>query len=41
MTLWPDALERHLLGREWRHHPLRVVIALLAIALGVALAFAV
>ncbi|MEY4753223.1 MAG: hypothetical protein RJA44_898, partial [Pseudomonadota bacterium] len=34
-------LERHLIGREWRHHPARVAVALLAIALGVALAFAV
>jgi putative ABC transport system permease protein len=37
----PTALERHLITAEWRHHPARVAVALLAIALGVALAFAV
>jgi putative ABC transport system permease protein len=40
-VIGPSALERHLIGREWRHHPARVAVALLAIALGVALAFAV
>ncbi|MEX8520712.1 MAG: FtsX-like permease family protein [Leptothrix sp. (in: b-proteobacteria)] len=37
----PTALERHLIAAEWRHHPARVAVALLAIALGVALALAV
>ncbi|MFM2059877.1 MAG: hypothetical protein RLY71_4262, partial [Pseudomonadota bacterium] len=32
-----STLERHLIWREWRHHPARVAVALLAIALGVAL----
>ena len=33
--LWP------LMWREWRHHPWRHGVALLAVALGVALAFSV
>lgn len=32
---------RHLVGREWRHHPWRHAVALLAVALGVALAYSV
>ena len=35
------SLHAHLIGQDWRHHPGRVAVALLAIALGVALAFAV
>ena len=35
------ALLRSLLGREWRHHPWRHGVALLAVALGVALAYSV
>jgi putative ABC transport system permease protein len=35
------ALLRTLLAREWRHHPWRHAVALLAVALGVALAFSV
>ncbi|MDE2398529.1 MAG: ABC transporter permease, partial [Burkholderiales bacterium] len=31
----------HLIGREWRHHPVRQAVALLAVALGVALAYSV
>lgn len=31
----------HLVGREWRHHPWRHAVALLAVALGVALAYSV
>nr|WP_310732626.1 ABC transporter permease [Sphaerotilus hippei] len=37
----PQRLLRHLMVQEWRHHPGRQLTALLAIALGVALAFAV
>ncbi|MBX9716067.1 MAG: ABC transporter permease, partial [Burkholderiaceae bacterium] len=35
------ALLRHLSGPEWRHHPWRPLAALLAVMLGVALAFSV
>ena len=34
-------LARLLIGREWRHHPWRHAVALLAVALGVALAWSV
>jgi putative ABC transport system permease protein len=34
-------LARWLLGSEWRHHPLRLTIAVCAIALGVALGYAI
>ncbi len=34
-------LAAHLIAREWRHHPWRQAVALLAVALGVALAFSV
>lgn len=34
-------LARQLIGREWRHHPWRHAVALLAVALGVALAYSV
>lgn len=37
----PAALGRVLVGREWRHHPWRHAVALLAVALGVALAYSV
>ena len=41
MTHPADSLTRRLIRQEWRHHPGRAAVALLAIALGVALAFAV
>lgn len=34
-------LHRWLLASEWRHHPLRMLVAILAIALGVALGYAI
>jgi putative ABC transport system permease protein len=39
MPFWP--LARRLIAREWRHHPWRHGVALLAVALGVALAWSV
>src|SRR5688572_26756657 len=39
MTLWP--LLRHTSWPEWRQHPWRHAVALVAVALGVALAFSV
>jgi putative ABC transport system permease protein len=39
LVLWP--LARRLIAREWRHHPWRHGVALLAVALGVALAWSV
>ena len=42
MTLWPLLpLLVLLVRREWRHHPWRHAVALLAVALGVALAYSV
>lgn len=45
MNAWPQRTGRGWLGlllaREWRHHPWRHVVALLAVALGVALAYSV
>ena len=38
---WPWSLWRLLIVREWQHHPWRHGMALLAVALGVALAYAV
>lgn len=38
-ALWP--LTRQLVAREWRHHPWRHGVAMLAVALGVALAWSV
>ena len=37
----PGLLSRWLLGGEWRAHPLRAIVAIAAIALGVALGFAI
>ena len=39
--LMPRLLSRWLLGGEWRAHPLRAIVAIAAIALGVALGFAI
>ncbi len=39
VALWP--LARQLVAREWRHHPWRHGVAMLAVALGVALAWSV
>lgn len=36
-----NAIYRQLIGREWRHHPWRNAVALLAVALGVALSYSV
>ncbi|MBC7502471.1 MAG: FtsX-like permease family protein, partial [Herminiimonas sp.] len=41
VTLKPWQLGRWLIGGEWRAHPVRVVVAISAIALGVALGFAI
>ena len=37
----PGQLQRWLIGSEWRAHPVRALVAIAAIALGVALGFAI